>query len=185
MTQIASSDVQFYLSNPGAVTGFSGVGTPGNSLGKYISTTQVSNTPLNDLFLDITGAQNAGNQVDYQCMFLLNNTSSGNSMLNTVVFMPTASDVSGGASIQYALDTHGVVSKTQGAQQAIVIANSTTAPAGISSWQSASATVAGGLSVGSIAPASCIAIWFKRTASNSLAVNNDGGAMQVVFDSNG
>jgi len=185
MTQIASSDIQFYLSNPGAVTGFSGVGTPGNSLGKFLSTTQISNTPLNDLFLDITGAQNAGNQVDYQCIFILNNTSSGNSMLNTVVFMPSASDIAGGATIQYALDTHGVVTKTSGSQQAIVIANSTTAPAGIASWTSASATVAGGLSVGSVAPNSCFAVWFKRTASNTLAVNNDGGALQVVFDSNG
>lgn len=185
MTQVSASDVQFYLSNPGAVTGFSGTGTPGNSLGKYISTTQVSNTPLNDLFLDITGAQNAGSQVDYQCMFLLNNTATGNSMLNTVVFLPSASDVAGGATLQYALDTHGIVPKSQAGQQAIVIANSTTAPAGIGVWTSPSATVAGGLTVGNIAPNNCIAIWFKRAASNTIAVNNDGGVLQVVFDSNG
>lgn len=185
MTQVSPSDFQWYLSNPGAVTGFSGTGTPGNSLGKYMSTTQVSGTPLNNLFLDITGAQNAASQVDYQCVFLLNATATGNSALNVQVFMPSASDVGGGASFAYALDTHGIVGKTQGTQQAIVIANSTTAPGGIASWTGPSATVAGGLAIGNIAPNNCIAIWLRRTASNTSAVNNDGGALQVIFDSNG
>jgi hypothetical protein len=185
MTQVSASDLQWYLTNPGAVTGFSGVGTPGNSLGKYLSTTQVSGTPLNNLFLDITGAQNAASQVDYQCIFLLNATATGNSALNTQVFMPSASDVAGGASFAYALDTHGIVGKTQSPQQAIVIANSTTAPGGISSWTGPSATIAGGLTIGNIAPNNCIAIWLRRTAANTSAVNNDGGALQIIFDSNG
>lgn len=185
MTQISQSDILFYLTNPGAVTGFSGTGTPGNSLGKYISTTQVSGTSLDCLFLDISGAQNAASQVDYQAIFVVNNTATGNSMLNTGIFIPTASDVSGGATIQYALDTHGVVSKTQGAQQAIVIANSATAPAGISSWTSPSANISGGLTVANVAPSNCFAVWFKRAAANTAALNNDGFQLQVVFDSNG
>lgn len=185
MTQISASDVQFYLSNPGAVTGFSGVGTAGNSLGKYISTTQVSATPLDCLFLDITGAQNAASQVDYQCVFVLNNTATGNTMLNVTVFFPTSADVSGGATVQYTLDNKGVVPKAQSATQAAVIANSTTAPTGIGSWTNASATVSGGLAVGSVPPNSCFAVWFKRTASNSAALNADGLGLQVVFDSNG
>lgn len=185
MTQISQSDVQYYLSNPGAVTGFSGVGTPGNSLGKYMSTTQVSATPLDCLFLDITGAQNAASQVDYQCVFVLNNTATGNSMLNTVAWFPTSADVSGGATIAYALDTHGVVTKTQAGAQAIVIANSVTPPAGISSWTAPSSTVSGGLAVGSVPPNSCFAVWFRRTASNSAALNNDGFGLQIIFDSNG
>lgn len=185
MTQISASDIQFYLSNPGAVTGFSGVGTAGNSLGKYMSTTQVSATSLDCLFLDISGAQNAASQVDYQMLFILNNTATGNTMLNTTIFFPTATDVSGGATIQYALDNKGVVTKTQSATQAAVIANATTAPTSIGSWTNPSATVAGGLSVGSVPPASCFAVWFKRTASNSAALNNDGFGLQVVFDSNG
>src|SRR6266478_4836199 len=107
MTAIVASDVLFKLSAPGASAGNTVSGVPGDSWGNYISTTQVSLTPLDNLFPDLTGAQNAASQVDYAVLFIHTNTASGNSMLNTVAWLTSSLDVAGGANIAIAGDTFG------------------------------------------------------------------------------
>lgn len=191
MTAIVASDILFKLSAPGATAGNTVTGTSGDSWGKYISTTQLSNTPLDNLFPDITGAQNAASQVDYACVFIHNNTASGNSMLNTVAWLPTSLFVTGGALIALAADTFGASAIGAAGQQAVLIAASTTAPAGVTGWVSpaASAPVApsytNGIQLGTIAPGNCIAVWIRRSATNSAPVNNDGFGIQVNFDTMG
>lgn len=191
MTAIVSSDILYYLSAPGAVAGFVTAGTVGDSWGNYISSTQLSSTPLNDLFPDVTGAQNAASQVDYACLFVLNNTSSGNSMLNAVAWLPSSLDVAGGTTVQIAGDPGAASSKTTSSQQAVKITASTNAPAGVSGWVSPTGTpptfpsYTNGIQLGTIAPGFCRAIWIKRTAANTSPVNNDGGTIEVDFDTNG
>jgi hypothetical protein len=191
MTQIVSSDILFMLSAPGASSGNSVTGTAGNSWGKYISTTQLSATPLDNLFTDITGAQNAAGQVDYACVFILNNTASGNSMLNTVAWLPNSLFVAGGATVQLAADPAGATAKGSSTAQAAVITTNTNAPTGVSGFVSpvASAPVSpsytGGIQLGTIAPGFCYAVWIKRTATNSAPVNNDGFTIEVDFDTQG
>lgn len=191
MTAIASTDVLFMLSAPGATAGNSVTGAPGDSWGNYISTTQMSSTPLNNLFPDITGAQNAADQVDYACVFVLNNTASGNSMLNTVVWLPNSLFVPGGATVSIAADPTGTSAKGTSSQQAVKITAATNAPAGVSGWvgPSVSAPVApsytNGIQLGTIAPNFCAAIWVRRTATNSAPVNNDGFTFEVDFDTQG
>src|ERR1039458_9683937 len=102
MTAIVASDVVYYLSAPSASTGYATTGVAGSSWGGWFSTTALSGTPLDNLFSDITGAENAASQVDYACVFVLNNTASGNSMLNAVAWLPTASYVAGGANVTVA-----------------------------------------------------------------------------------
>lgn len=185
MTAIVSSDIVFLLSAPAASVGYTSTGTAGNSRGKFCATSVLSGTPLDNLFTDITGAENAASQVDYACLFVLNNTSSGNSMINTIAWLPSSLDVVGGATIQLATDNIGSVVKGSSSPQAAVIASTTTAPTGISSYVSTSSTNAGGLSVGTVAPGYTFAVWFKRTAHNTVPVNNDGFSLQVDFDTQG
>ncbi len=181
MTAITAADVKLYLSTTAGSAGNANSGTVGNSLGKYVSTSQVSSTALNNLFPDLTGAQNAASQVDYQCFFILNDTASGNSMLNTVVWIN--SQVSGGATLAIGLDTTAASLKSASAAQALQIANATTAPSGVTF--SAAASSGAGLSVGTIPPDFVRAIWVRRTAANSAPLNNDGATIQIDFDTQG
>ena len=191
MTAIVSSDILFKLSAPGASAGNTVAGTAGNSWGNYISTTQISSTPLDNLFTDITGAQNAAQQVDYACVFIHNNTVSGNSMLNTVAWLPLSLFVSGGATIQVAADTFAASSIASGSQQAVKITANTNAPAGVSGWVSPTnvtpvfPSYTNGIQLGTIAPGQCIAVWIKRTATNSAPVNNDGFTLEIDLDTMG
>lgn len=185
MTAIVSSDIVFLLSVPTAAQGYANAGTPGNSLGKYCSTTVVSTTPLDNLFSDITGAENAADQVDYACVFVLNNTSSGNSLLNAVAWMPSSLVVAGGANVTLAVDNVGVVIKNSSSPQAAVISSSTTAPVNVGSYVPPSSTTAGGIPLGTIPPGYVVALWFQRTAVNSLPLNSDGVSLQIDLDTNG
>lgn len=191
MPAIVSSDILFKLSAPGASAGNTTTGTSGNSWGKYISTTQLSATPLNNLFPDITGAQNAASQVDYAAVFIHNNTAGGNSMLNAVAWLPTSLFVAGGANIALAGDTFAASAIGSASQQAVVITAATNAPAGVSGWVSptssapVSPSYTNGIVLGTIAPGNCIAVWVRRSATNSAPVNNDGFGIQVNFDTMG
>lgn len=146
---------------------------------------------LDNLFNDITGAENAAGQVDYACLFVLNNTSSGNSMLNTVAWLPLASFVAGGANVALGADPGGITVKTLSSLQAVKITSNTVAPAGVSTWvtpQSSAPTgpsYTGGLQIGSVPPGSCFALWIRRTATNSAPVNNDGLGVGLTFDTMG
>jgi hypothetical protein len=192
LTAIVSTDILYMLAAPGASAGNTVAGTVGDSWGNYISSTQMSSTPLDNLFTDITGAENAASQVDYACIFILNNTSSGNSMLNTVAWLPLSLYVAGGANITVAGDTFAATAKGTGAQQAVKITSSTAAPAGVSGFVSptntqptAANSYVNGIQLGTIAPGFCRAVWIKRSATNSPPVNNDGFTIQTSFDTQG
>lgn len=191
MTAIVSTDILFMLSAPGATSGNSVSGTPGDSWGNYMSSSALSSTPLDNLFPDITGAENAADQVDYACVFILNNTSSGNSMLNTVAWLPSSLYVSGGATVQLAGDPIAASAKATSSQQAVKITASTNAPAGVSGWVSPTGTAptspsyTNGIQLGTIAPAFCCAVWIKRSAANTAPVNNDGFTIEIDFDTQG
>jgi len=189
MTAIVASDILLKLSAPGATAGNTTGGTPGNSWGNYIATTVVSNTPLDNIFSDITGAENAASQVDYACIFVHNNTASGNSMLNTVAWLPTSSYIAGGASLQIAADPTGASLLGSTSQQAVKITSNTIAPSGVSGWVSNTSTVpvsgnsyANGIYLGTIQPGYVYALWLKRSAANTSPVNNDGAGIQINFD---
>lgn len=174
---IAASDILLKLSAPGAAAGNTTAGTVGNSLGKYVSTTQVSGTALNNIFPDITGAQNAASQVDYECVFVHNNHAT---LTAQNVSLYGTSDVAGGATWQIGADPAAASAIGSSTAQAAVIANSTTAPSGVTF--SAPVTDGAGLAVGDIAPGQVKAFWIKRSAANTSALNNDGFTIDVSFD---
>lgn len=175
---IATTDMLLKLSTTAGAAGNANAGTPGNSLGKYISTTVLSGTPLNNLFPDITGAENAASQLDYQCVFVHNAHAS---LTATNVVAYGTGDVSGGAVPALGVDTTAASALAATGAQALQIANRTTAPAGVS-FTETDFTDTTGISLGSIAPGQVKAFWVRRSAANTSAVNNDGFTIAVAFD---
>jgi hypothetical protein len=179
---ISPSEVRWYLSNPSASTGYSGVGTPGNSLGKFMSTTQVSSTPIDDLFLDLSPAQNAALQVDYQCIFLASFTATGDNMRNPYVWMPSQLYTPDGAMLQMAVDPIGPQPYQSTSPQAQVISSSTSAPT-VVGWCGPSGLYYDGLLIPDIPPGYACAVWIQRTATNSPALTPQSLQLEVTFAS--
>jgi hypothetical protein len=183
MTAIVPGDVLFLLAAPTAAEGYSVMGVAGTSWGGWASTTPLSATALNNLFPDITGAENAGDQVDYACVFVLNNTTSGNSMLNVVAWLPNTYLTTGGATLAVAADPAAASVKAATTQQAAVISSPTLAPSGVSGWMGPSATNSGGVSIGSIAPGYVKGVWIRRTATDNSPVNDQQFGLELDFTS--
>jgi hypothetical protein len=179
---ISPTEIRWYLSNPNAATGYAGVGTPGNSLGKFMSTTQVSDVPIDDLFLDLYAPQNLALQVDYQCIFLANFTISQDSMRNPYVWMPNTFYTFGGAGMMVAVDPIGPLPFQSTSPQAQSISQTTSVPT-VTSWYGPSPLFTSGLLVPDVPPGYAVAVWIQRTATNSPAVTPQSLSLQVTFAS--
>jgi hypothetical protein len=179
MAAIVAGEILFKRS---VVTGSAGNSTaqadPNASLGKYISTTAWAGGSLNDLFDDISGAENAASTVDYRCIFI-HNSNTANTLQNAVVYI--SAEVGGGASIAIATDNIAASAIGSASAQAATIASETTAPSGVSAFSSPT-TAGTGLSLGNIGVGQCKAIWIRRTAANSAALSNDGVTIAVSGD---
>ena len=178
MAAIVASEIKTYYSVKTGSAGNSTAGTAAGSLGKYISTTEWTAGSANDLFDDITGAENAASTVDYRCVFV-RNTNTANSMQNTVVYL--SAEVSGGASVAIAIDNTAASAIGSASAQAAEITNETTAPTGVGAFSSPT-TAGTGLSLGTIAVGQCRAVWVRRTAANSSALSADGVTLGISCD---
>lgn len=175
---ITASDILFKFSVKTGSAGNSTAGSASGSLGKYISTTQITDNTLNNLFDDISGSENAASTVDYRCIFIHNNHGSL-TYQNAVAYL--SAEVSGGASIAIAVDSVAASAVGNASAQALEVTDETTAPSGPLSFSSPT-TAGTGLSLGNIAAGSCKAIWIRRTAANSAAKDNDGVTIAVSGD---
>lgn len=175
---ITSSDILFKLS---VTTGSAGNSTaqanPNASIGKYISTTQITDATTNNLFDDISGDENAASTVDYRCFFVHNAHAS---ISWTSIYTWISAEVAGGASVAIGVDPAGATAIGSSSAQAATPANETTAPSGVTF--SAPTTKGAGISIGTLTAGQCIAIWVRRTAANTVAVNNDGATIRVEGD---
>jgi hypothetical protein len=175
---ISTSDLHQRLSvTTGSAGNSTAQGNVNNSLGKYMSTTDIVDASLDNLFDDVTGDENASSNVDYRCFFIFNNH--GSLTLKSAVAWISA-NASSSTTKAIGLDPAGVVSATSASAQAATIANDTSAPAGVSF--SSPTTKATGLSIGDIPAGSCQAIWVRRTATNSAATNSDGATIRAEGD---
>ncbi len=177
MAAIVAGDILFKYATTAGAAGNTNTSTALTSLGKYISTTAWAGGTANDLFDDITGAENAASQVDYRCIFIHNNNAA-NDYQSVVAYL--SAEVAGGANIAIGVDTTAASAIGSATAQALTIASTTTAPAGVTF---SSPTTAGtGISVGTIPVGYCKAIWVRRTATNSAALSNDGVTIAVSGD---
>lgn len=169
---ITAADILFKLS-VAAAAGNTTAGTPAGSLGDQVSTTQLTDATLNNLFDDVTGAENAASDVEYRCIFV-HNAHATLTLQNATV--QVLSQTVGGASVDIATDNIGNVALGSGSAQAAVIADENTAPTGVSAFG------AGPLSIGDLGPGQVRGVWVRRTAANSAALNPDGAILRVAGD---
>ncbi len=70
---IVASDLKVRLSvKTGSAGNSTAQGDPNQSLGKYISTTDLTDNTLNNLFDDVSGDDNLTLDVEYRCLFIYN-----------------------------------------------------------------------------------------------------------------
>jgi hypothetical protein len=175
---IAPTDLRIRLSVPTAAAGNTDPqGNVNNSLGGYMSTTDYVDATKNNLFDDLSGDDNANSVVEYRCIFAAN-LHPTLTWQNVKVWLPT--EVAGGASIHIGIDPTPASAINSAGAQAVTVATERTAPAGVAF--SNPGTKAAGLTLGDIAPSQCRAIWFRRTAANTVALNNDGVTFQIEGD---
>lgn len=177
MAAIIASEIQPRYTTTAGAAGNSTAGTANGSLGKYASTTTWAGGAANDLFDDISGAENAASTVDYRGLAIAN-TNAYNAFQNAVVWI--SSEVAGGASCAIGIDTTAASAIGAAAAQMLQIANETTAPAGVTF--SAPTTQGTALSLGSIPASSVKGLWVRRTAANSAALSNDGVTLSISGD---
>lgn len=173
---ITATDI-LYKFSVAAAAGNTTAGTAAGSLGDQISTTQITDASLNNLFDDITGDENAASEAEYRGYFV-HNAHATLSWQNVVVWL--SAEVAGGAVAAISVDTTGITTLGSGTAQMKTIADENTAPA--TQTFSSPTTKATGLTVGTIAAGSVQGLWVRRTAANTAAVNNDGVTVRFEGD---
>lgn len=177
MAAITAGEILFKYS-VAAAAGNTTASAAATSLGDQISTSAWAGGAANDLFDDISGAENAASTVDYRCIFV-HNSNASNTLQNAVIWL--SAETAGGASIAIATDNIAASAIASGSTQAATIANETTAPTGVSAFSSPT-TQGAGLSLGNIPSGQCKAFWIRRTAANTSALSNDGVTIAVAGD---
>lgn len=175
---IADADLKRKFSTKVGAAGNSNAGTPAGSLGKYISTTEITNNNLHNLFDVVGGAENQAMESEYRCIFL-HNAHATISLENCKVYI--GAQVGGGANIELGVDPTAASAIGAAPAQAVEIANEDAAPAGVAF--SAPTDAASAIAVGTLAPGQCRAIWIKRTTANSAALANDGFTLRIIGES--
>lgn len=175
---VAASDLKLKFSVKTGSAGDSTAGSAAGSLGKYISTTEITDAALNNLFDDVSGAENAASDVEYRCIFIHNNHAT-DSITGVKVWIN--SEVSGGAAAAIAIDNIAASAKGASSAQAAEVANEDTAPSGVGSFSSPT-TEGAALTVGDLTAGQCRAVWVRRTAANTSSLANDGGTLRFRGD---
>lgn len=170
---IASADIVFRLS-VAAAAGDTTAGTPATSLGDQVSTTAITTAQLQNLFDNVSGAEASAGDVEYRCLFVLNNHATLTLEAATITIQ---SQTAGGGTIDIALDNIAVSTKGSASAQAATIANESTAPTGVGTFG------AGPLTIGDIPPGQVKGVWLRRTVTaGASALNPDGVVLAVTGD---
>lgn len=177
---ITDSEILVKYSVKTGTAGNTTAGTANGSLGKYVSTTQMPDATLNGLFDDVSGLENQASEAEYRCIFIHNNHATL-TWISPVVWV--SAEVAGGANVAIAVDNIAASAVGATAAQAAEVANEDTAPTGVSAF-STPTTEGTGLALSNIGPGQVKAIWVRRTATNSSALNNDGATLSFAGDTN-
>lgn len=170
---IASGDIKKRFSVT-AAAGDTTAGTAAGSLGDQVSTTEITDATLNNLFDDVSGAEAASGDTEYRCIFILNNHAS---LTLTGATIAVQSQTAGGASVDIATDNIAKSAKGSASAQATSIPDETTAPTGVSAFG------AGPLALGDLAPGEVKGVWIRRTVPvGATAANPDGVVLRVTGD---
>lgn len=180
MAAIVPAEIVYRYSVKTGAAGNSVAGTALGSLGTWISITPWAGGVANDLFDDITGAENAASAVDYRCVMIYN-SNAANALQNAVAYI--SAEVAGGASAALAADSTATSALAASVAQALTAATETAPGAGVTGLAySAPTTAATGVALGSIPSGSVKGLWIRRTAGNTAALSGDGVTVAVTGD---
>lgn len=154
-------------------------GNVNDSIGGFMSSTQLTDNTLHNLFDAITGDENAASDDEYRCIFIHNSNASSTAGPNGKLWISTDT-VAGAADIALALDGTGVVAYNSASAQAERLANEDAIPSGESFTTPLSKSA--GISVPNLAANQVIAVWLRRTAANGGARSSVNATIRVEFD---
>lgn len=179
MAAIVAGDIKFhYTTTAGAAGNATANTTVSTFLGKYISSSLWAGGAANDLFPDITGAQNAASQVDYAGLGI-DNSNANNDYVSPAVYI--SAETALGASIAIGVDTTAQSAIDSASDQLLTIASAVTAPAGVSF--SSPTTFGAGVALGTITKNGYVkGLWVRRSAANTAALSGDGATLTVQGD---
>lgn len=175
---IVPGDIKFKLSTKTGTGGSQRTSTPAESLGKYMSTTEITSAQLNNLFDDVTGAENAASGVEYRCIFIHNAHAT---LALTSIYAWLSAEASGGADIAISpeelfaardYDFIGSMAQEIAGEDTAPGTATFTAPTGRGS----------GAPVGAIGPGGAKGIWIRRTAADTAPKTNDSVTIKVEGD---
>jgi len=147
---------------------------PNLSLGGAMSSTNLVDNTLHNLFDKVTGPESTAGRTEYRCCYVLNNHGSLN--LEGAVIWIDSETTHTGANVQIALDGNGLNVNAEGP-----VASEITAPSGETFVEAAS--VGAALSLGTIPFGQKYAFWLKRIiGAGTLAKNNYSVVIKVKGD---
>jgi hypothetical protein len=171
---IVASDIVKRLSVVTGSAGDSTAGTPAGALGKYVSTTAITDATVGNVFDDVSGAEAAAGSTEYRCIFILNNHATLTLYAATITLQ---SETAGGGAITIALDSIAASAKGGAGAQAAQIASETSTPSGVGAFG------AGPLTIGDLTPGQVKGVWLKRVVTaGASALNPDGAILRVTGD---
>jgi hypothetical protein len=174
---ITRSELHHLYSVKTGSAGNTTAGTMAGSLGKYVSTTHIADTPT-ILFPNVSGDDQAAGRIWYKCTFF-KNTDLAITWETVRLYLPSQMD--GGAAVAIGVDPTAASDHGSPSAQALEIANDSTAPAGVTF--SAPTTRATGLDLGNIGPNQVKAVWWRQTALPTAFGDNDTWAWQIDGES--
>lgn len=167
---VAASDMKIYLSG--------GVGNtnPNASIGGQISSTQVADNTIDNLFDDILSAEAIAGGVNYRCCYLKNTHASDD--LNSAVIWINSNTPNANTTVAIGLDPSGVsngLSPSAGSPSPL---DESTPPPGVTF--STPITEGTALAIGTILDGQSQAIWIRRTVTaGAPAAANDPFVLKV------
>lgn len=164
---ITSTDLKFHLSGGAANS------DPNAALGGAISTTQIVDATVANLFDNVGSAESAAGDTEYRC-FYVKNTHASLTLQAAKVYIQTNTP-SADTSAEIGLGTSAV----NGTEQ--TVANESTAPSAVTF--STAAGSGNALSIGNIPAGQHKAIWLKRIVNAAAAAyNSDSVIIRVEGD---
>ena len=174
-----AGSLDVYLTNPAATQGnATAQADPNASLGEYLSTTALDDgTPQNNLWDNVSAAENAASDVEYRAV-AVRNMSAVDSVTAIVGWI--SAETAGGADLAIGVDPAAASPIGQVAAQGEVVADESTAPTGVTF--TAPTVKASGISVGTLAGDETRLVWFRRSATNSASLAGDGATVTFEGD---
>jgi hypothetical protein len=164
---IVAADIKIYLSGGAANS------DPNAALGGAISSTELVDNSLHNLFDKVSGAEADAGDTEYRAVYI-KNTHATLTLEGAKVFINTNTP---------SADTAAQIAVASEAGSPIeTIANENTAPVGETFDDAEDA--ANALSLGDLAPGAVKAVWIKRAVTAGAAAYNDSMVLEVFGDTN-